>query len=380
MILDKIDNAPLPAVEYTVPLPPTTDPAPAPSGVVLPSQQLTVTPNLTTTLEKVVKEPKTTLGISVAAVKAEFEPDFEFDISPTTDGEQAVVGQKHPSIAEYSGEILHFTLIGDEDDLSKVNIMFQTGIDKIDGLDIIRFIQMLAPIDTQWIRDQQWHWAPNSPSADNLQWREMRGTDGDVYAQATRVALGGIIIVQILPRYCYINTCAPVLADLKENTVTVSVVTPTPEQTQTPIPRDYSRLPDEEMVKRSLMRAGFDFSVPDDSPFSVLRYKGVGRSGSEVMVARDSGKAAFVTFRIGTTTQGDDADAILMVMLEFIATFNPNEMEVIADWVTDNLIRIGTAYAKRGWYEYRVEKTFNDVTWEVEIDESKVVSLIVSWD
>ena len=120
--------------------------------------------------------------------------------------------------------------------------------------------------------------------------------------------------------------------------------------------------------------------MPDDSPFRVLRIKGIGRDGSSLMIAHEEGKATFVMLLTDTSPDITDPNTKFFVMLEFIAAFNPNQVEEIGNWISNYLIRMSQAYARGGWYEAEVEKTFDGVVWEVSVTEAMVVELVVSWD
>ena len=87
----------------------------------------------------------TGLGVSLRTVQSELS---HFDFSPPEmrpDGQPFVIGRKHPDIAVYTAEIVQLFLIGDAEDLTIAAVVFSTSIDPIDGMDVARFIQLLAP-------------------------------------------------------------------------------------------------------------------------------------------------------------------------------------------------------------------------------------------
>ena len=87
----------------------------------------------------------TGLGVSLRTVQSELS---HFDFSPPEmrpDGQPFVIGRKYPDIAVYTAEIVELFLIGDAEDLTIAAVVFSTSIDPIDGMDVARFIQLLAP-------------------------------------------------------------------------------------------------------------------------------------------------------------------------------------------------------------------------------------------
>ena len=159
----------------------------------VPTAEPTATLMLTTT-----PKPTSDLGISLDEIKAEFEPDFEFEQSE--DNPFLTSASKLPGFAAYTGEFVFLHLEGPTDNLSTVQIIFAIGIDGIDGLDIVRLIRMVAPAvepaDLRWLIDLQWDVLPNEHVID------LSRNKGDVYIETGwyEGVGSGFIMITLIPR------------------------------------------------------------------------------------------------------------------------------------------------------------------------------------
>ena len=103
------------------------------------------------------------LGVSLRTVQSELT-HFDFSLPEMRpDGQPSVIGRKYPDIAVYTAEIVELFLIGDAEDLTIAAVVFSTSIDPIDGMDVARFIELLAPGagGVDWVRaglHAGWDW------------------------------------------------------------------------------------------------------------------------------------------------------------------------------------------------------------------------------
>ena len=140
-------------------------------------------------------DTSTSLGISLSEIQSEFEPPiFELERYHDRDGPPAIIIRKVPDIAKLTGEILEFTLIGQEHDLAQATVLFATEIDGMDAMDAGVFIDMVAPSANglDWMIEGYragWVWDG---------FKEMSGDKGDVHVQAIR--LPGFIAITLTPR------------------------------------------------------------------------------------------------------------------------------------------------------------------------------------